>query len=241
MRRGMPRHRPMVRKPALNILASQPPVARTVPMAGTDASRCWQWLAASVRSPSGSVIAAPRRAGIPCRFMLPRLNRQPYGAPQNHTHGGRHHDQQSSFVSHLFATRIVATDPVRRLKQLFRQHGPVNPVHGGDSMIRTAFVGLIWVFVFPLGVTVAAPVDPALARAVDAYIAPYVPIRAFSGVALIAKGDSVLLEKGWGFANEEFQVPNTSDTRFRIASITKRFTLIVVTRLAQEKKLALTD
>ena len=38
------------------------------------ASPGWQWLAASVRSPSGSAIAAPRRARIPCRFMLPRLN-----------------------------------------------------------------------------------------------------------------------------------------------------------------------
>ncbi|HKD41270.1 MAG TPA: serine hydrolase domain-containing protein [Myxococcaceae bacterium] len=108
-------------------------------------------------------------------------------------------------------------------------------------MIRRASIGLLWVFVFPLDVIAAMPVDPELARAVDAYIAPYVPLRAFSGVALIAKGESILLEKAWGFANEEFQVPNTPDTRFRIASITKRFTLIVVTRLVQEKKLALTD
>lgn len=108
-------------------------------------------------------------------------------------------------------------------------------------MIRTASIGLLWAVFFPVDLIAATPVDPELARAVDAYIAPYVPLRAFSGVVLIGKGNSILLEKAWGFANEEFQVPNTPDTRFRIASITKRFTLIVVTRLVQEKKLALTD
>ena len=42
-------------------------------------------------------------------------------------------------------------------------------------------------------------------------------------------------------ASYELGVPNTTDTRFRIASITKRFTQIVVTRLAEEKKLSLSD
>ncbi len=42
-------------------------------------------------------------------------------------------------------------------------------------------------------------------------------------------------------ANYELGVPNSPETRFRIASITKRFTQIVVTRLVEEKKLALSD
>ena len=87
----------------------------------------------------------------------------------------------------------------------------------------------------------AAPADQQLTRSVDAYVAPYVAFRAFSGVILVAKGDSVLLEKAWGMANYELGVPNTPDTRFRIASITKRFTQIVMTRLVEEKKLSLAD
>jgi D-alanyl-D-alanine carboxypeptidase len=63
-----------------------------------------------------------------------------------------------------------------------------------------------------------APADTELAKSVEAYIAPYVAFHAFSGVVLVAKGDAVLFEKAWGMANYELSVPNTSDTRFRIAS-----------------------
>jgi CubicO group peptidase (beta-lactamase class C family) len=87
----------------------------------------------------------------------------------------------------------------------------------------------------------AAPPDPELARSVEAYIAPYVAFRAFSGVILVAKRDSILLEKAWGMASYEFGVPNTPDTRFRIASITKRFTQVVIARLVEEKELSLSD
>jgi len=87
----------------------------------------------------------------------------------------------------------------------------------------------------------AAPADTELARSVDAYVSPYVAFRAFSGVILVAKGEAILLEKAWGMASYELGVPNTPDTRFRIASITKRFTQIVVTRLVEEKKLSLSD
>lgn len=41
----------------------------------------------------------------------------------------------------------------------------------------------------------AAPPDPELAGSVEAYIAPYAAFRAFSGVILVAKRDSILLEK----------------------------------------------
>ena len=88
--------------------------------------------------------------------------------------------------------------------------------------------------------TAAAP-DPELAKSVDAYVAPYAAYHVFSGVILVAKGDAILLERAWGMANYELGVPNTPGTRFRIASITKRFTQIVVTRLVEEKKLSLAD
>jgi CubicO group peptidase (beta-lactamase class C family) len=92
------------------------------------------------------------------------------------------------------------------------------------------------------GPSTAAPSSPAeLEKKVDAYLSPYVRLHAFSGVVLLAKGDAVLLEKAYGMANAEFGVPNRPDTRFAIASISKRFTGIVVARLAGEKKITETD
>lgn len=87
-----------------------------------------------------------------------------------------------------------------------------------------------------------ASVPPdALAKAVESVVAPLAERDVFSGVVLVARGDEVLFEKAWGMANQEFSVPNRPDTRFRIASITKRFTMLLFQQLAAEKKLSLYD
>ncbi|HEX8408364.1 MAG TPA: serine hydrolase domain-containing protein [Thermoanaerobaculia bacterium] len=80
-----------------------------------------------------------------------------------------------------------------------------------------------------------------LERKVDAYLRPYVDMHTFSGAVLIAKGDQVVFSKTYGMANYELRVPNTLDTRFGIASITKRFTRIILDRLVAEEKLSLND
>jgi len=89
-------------------------------------------------------------------------------------------------------------------------------------------------------VLLAAP-PKNLATRIDAYVKPYVEQNTFSGVVLVAKGDDVLFEKAYGYANAEFAVPNRADTRFSIASITKRFTGIIIQHIVDEKKLAYED
>jgi len=86
-----------------------------------------------------------------------------------------------------------------------------------------------------------APPPKELERLITEDIAPYVKYNAFSGVVLVGKGDDVIVNKAFGNANYEFGVPNTPDTRFAIASITKRFTFVIVTHLVDEKKLSLDD
>jgi CubicO group peptidase (beta-lactamase class C family) len=86
-----------------------------------------------------------------------------------------------------------------------------------------------------------APTKDALARSIESVVAPLAERGAFSGVVLIANGDDVLFEKAWGMASYELGVPNRPDTRFRIASITKRFTAIILEQLAAEKKLSLEE
>lgn len=80
-----------------------------------------------------------------------------------------------------------------------------------------------------------------LERKVDAYLKPYIDYHTFNGAVLIAKGDQVVFTKGYGMANYELGVPNTPETRFGIASITKRFTRIILDRLVAEEKLAMND
>ncbi|HEX7153716.1 MAG TPA: serine hydrolase domain-containing protein [Thermoanaerobaculia bacterium] len=89
----------------------------------------------------------------------------------------------------------------------------------------------------PLPLQAATPLEAK----VDAYLRPYIDYHTFNGVVLIAKGDEVVFSKGYGMANYEFGVPNRPDTRFAIASITKRFTRIILDRLVAEEKLGLND
>src|SRR4051812_9825413 len=97
------------------------------------------------------------------------------------------------------------------------------------------------VLVFLAANLAAAPTQQQLERMIAEDVAPYVKYNAFSGVVLLGKGDDVLVNKAFGNANYEFGVPNTPDTRFAIASITKRFTFVIVNHLVDEKKLSLDD
>ncbi len=78
--------------------------------------------------------------------------------------------------------------------------------------------------------------DDNLAR-LDAFISDYAKHALYSGYVLVAKGDTVIFQKGYGKANFEFGVPNTADTRFRIASISKSFTKIALATLLEDGEL----
>jgi CubicO group peptidase (beta-lactamase class C family) len=76
---------------------------------------------------------------------------------------------------------------------------------------------------------------------VDDLVKPLLQLNTFSGVVLAAKGDKIVVQKAYGMADYEFGVPNTVDTRFAIASITKRFTSVILQHLFDEKKLSPDD
>jgi CubicO group peptidase (beta-lactamase class C family) len=72
-------------------------------------------------------------------------------------------------------------------------------------------------------------------------IQSYVPTKQFMGSVLVAQNGKVLLDKGYGFANLEWQVPNTPTTRFRLGSITKQFTAASILLLEERGKLKVED
>ena len=55
------------------------------------------------------------------------------------------------------------------------------------------------------------------------------------------RNDSVILKKAYGSADLEWNVPNTVDTKFVLASISKYFTAIAVMQLVERNKLSLDD
>jgi CubicO group peptidase (beta-lactamase class C family) len=63
--------------------------------------------------------------------------------------------------------------------------------------------------------------------------------NAFTGIVTVDAGDQRLFERPYGFAHRAFQVPNTPDTQFAIASGSKTFTALAVLRLVEEGALRL--
>lgn len=63
----------------------------------------------------------------------------------------------------------------------------------------------------------------------------------FSGVVLVAKGDEVIFERAYGYANKQFAVPNQLDTKFNIGSLNKLITKIAIFQLLQKGLLDLED
>jgi CubicO group peptidase (beta-lactamase class C family) len=72
-------------------------------------------------------------------------------------------------------------------------------------------------------------------------IQSYVSSNQFMGAILVARNDQILLDKGYGYANLEWQVPNSPDTKFRLGSITKQFTAACVLLLEERGKLKTDD
>jgi D-alanyl-D-alanine carboxypeptidase len=63
----------------------------------------------------------------------------------------------------------------------------------------------------------------------------------FSGAVYFARAGKVLAQRAFGFADRERRIPNTIETRFRTASVTKMFTAVAVLRLVQDRRISLDD
>jgi CubicO group peptidase (beta-lactamase class C family) len=74
---------------------------------------------------------------------------------------------------------------------------------------------------------------------IDTLMKQYNDVGQFNGSVLVAEHGNVILKKGYGLANMEWNIPNRPDTRFRLGSITKQFTSMLIMQLVQEGTLKL--
>lgn len=88
---------------------------------------------------------------------------------------------------------------------------------------------------------VGATKGPQLSAQVNAYLNPLVSTHYFSGSVLVAKGSSVLLDRGFGMADEQKQRKNGPNTVFPIGSMTKAFTAVAILQLRERGRLSLHD
>jgi CubicO group peptidase (beta-lactamase class C family) len=66
-------------------------------------------------------------------------------------------------------------------------------------------------------------------------------LQNFMGSVLIVKDGHVVADRSFGSANVEWNIPNSSSTKFRIGSLTKQFTAASILLLAERRRLRLDD
>lgn len=84
-------------------------------------------------------------------------------------------------------------------------------------------------------------ISPDVITEIDTILENYAKQNVFSGSVLISQQGNVLLSKGYGLANRDKNIPNTPQTRFRIASISKQFTAMGILILQAQGKLDVKD
>jgi len=95
---------------------------------------------------------------------------------------------------------------------------------------------------FPRPAAAQAPADDALIAQIDALAAKALQKPGAAGLSIaVARGDTFILNKGYGKADLENNVPATQDSLFRIGSVTKQYTAAAIMKLAEQGKLSLDD
>lgn len=100
--------------------------------------------------------------------------------------------------------------------------------------IQILLVIIIFLFSFQGSIFAQSKIDK-----IDKLIQAYHDLKQFSGTALVAEKGKVIYKKGFGMANIEWNIPNKPDTKFRLGSITKQFTAMLILQLVVEGKVDL--
>jgi CubicO group peptidase (beta-lactamase class C family) len=76
-------------------------------------------------------------------------------------------------------------------------------------------------------------------KKIDEYAQKFYEYGLLNGTVLAAENGNVVFAKGFGMANAEKNIPNAADTKFRLASVTKQFTSMLIMQLVEQGKIKL--
>lgn len=92
---------------------------------------------------------------------------------------------------------------------------------------------LVSLFIFGLSVNSLFAQFPGASHIIDSITKS----KNFNGTIIIKKKSGIVYQKSFGLANFPFKVPNTVETKYKIASITKLFTSVLIMQLAEQGKI----
>ncbi len=88
--------------------------------------------------------------------------------------------------------------------------------------------------------SVSGPTPPDTKR-MEQIVQDSITTQHFMGTVLVERDGQAILDKGYGSADLEWNIPNAPDTRFRLGSITKQFTAASILLLEERGKLKVED
>ncbi|MBS1493833.1 MAG: serine hydrolase [Bacteroidetes bacterium] len=74
---------------------------------------------------------------------------------------------------------------------------------------------------------------------IDELINKYVEYGLFNGSVMVVENGNTILSKGYGYSDFVNKTPNTPETKFRVGSITKQFTSMLIMQLVEKGKIKL--
>ncbi len=87
---------------------------------------------------------------------------------------------------------------------------------------------LLLAFIGQMSCSYATDANHNTSTEIDALVLKYADCCSFSGTVLVSQHDRVIFKKGYGLANREWNIPNAPNVKFRLGSITKQFTSMLV-------------
>jgi len=104
-----------------------------------------------------------------------------------------------------------------------------------NSSFTAAFLAILFIlFSFQ-----AQSIAQDKATQIDEFVKLWHETGTFNGTVLVAEKGKVIFKKGYGLANMEWNIPNKPGTKFRIGSITKQFTSMLIMQLVEKGKIDL--
>ncbi|TCD01196.1 class A beta-lactamase-related serine hydrolase [Pedobacter psychroterrae] len=111
-----------------------------------------------------------------------------------------------------------------------------------NTTMKKLFSVIVPVFCMWMPFTISAQSLPdSVAKKVDNLFAKWDKPNSPGCVIGIVRNDSLIYAKGYGQANIEYNVPNSPETIYHMASVSKQFTAYAIVLLARQGKLQLDD
>lgn len=118
----------------------------------------------------------------------------------------------------------------------------MNPITSWKTCIRTLILALALLAVTGCGqIGLGATPQPTQQQEMEAFVQAHLATGNFMGAVLVARGDEVLFQGGYGKADLELDVPNTPESVFRLGSLTKQFTAAAILQLQEQGLLDIND